>query len=174
MMPQKGLATWPTLNRVLKQLAAALGVRISIDGAEESRAGDGDVYFRVQPGGAASGLHPWKAHVVEDVLVMAGGVYNGWAVEQQELAGSGWAYLVVTWDVSDTDDGWLLSATLDDVEFTIGPEVPPANPGSGTWYVPLVQFDGLEVLSQAETASFSATVCDDGSGSGLGAHIILR
>lgn len=170
-MPTKGLAKWSTLGPLLEKLLLAQGLRISIDGAESATDGEGEVHFTLTPPTGA--LHPWKCSVVGGDLVMSGGSYNGTPVSGATLTGTGWAWLAVEYSLTVEDD-WVVAASLTSVTVDQGSTVPTNDGDAGEFYIALVQFDSGAVLSQAATNSISATVCDDGSGTGTAELNIIQ
>lgn len=163
-MPSQGLARWSTINKVLKELVGKLGFRLEIDGAEEmSQTGDG-LYVKLGNQGTVN--HPWKGVIISGGLAVLGGYCNDIAVAGTTIgAGNGFAYLRVNFAL-DEEDGFVYTATLTGATLGSASSVPGDSPGSGTFYIPLFQYEGVRVISQSATRHMRVAACDDGSGDG--------
>lgn len=171
VMPSYGLVNYGRLRSILNSMAKQMGWRLHFDGADMVKKTPDGLLVKIKPGGDDNVTFPWQCYIIENELWCGGGSYRSTAIGATNLgSGSGWAYLKATWNVSDTEDGYLLSATLTSVIMQTGGSVPSSVPSSGIWYIPIVQFSANKVLGQHRNSSIDARVCDDGSGNARGAH----
>ena len=171
VMPSYGLVNYGRLRSILSSMAKQMGWRLHFDGADMVQKTPDGLLVKIKPGGDDNVTSPWQCYNISGSLWCGGGSYNSTPIPATNLGtGTGWAYLRATWNVSDVEDGYLLSASLTSVGFFIGSSVPGDLPLSGQFSIPIVQFAEGKVVGVHRNSSISARVCDDGSGSGRGVH----
>lgn len=102
------------LDSALRQIGRAVGVQVSIDGAESSSTGpDGSLRFKIAPSGTAS--HPFLCPAVTDgstASVIPGGTVNGVSATGLSLTisatGTKYVYIDVTYTQGVTSNGYVI------------------------------------------------------------------
>lgn len=167
------LVTRDVLAQTLEDFARkTLGIKIEVEGADRAMTTHDSMRFKVRAGGDIAD-HPWRCKIIDGAFTMMGGFYNSHELAATVLGtGSGWAWVKAEWALTLTGS-YVSGASNTSAVIQTGSSVPADDPDGATFYVPLVQFSGGRVLSQAATRSISATVCDNG-GDGSAQHNVLQ
>lgn len=162
--------------RWMLEFARKNGIHLQFDGAERGSETHDGAYFKLAPGGDELADFAFRAKDINGSLWMMAGSYNGVAVAAIEIGNSatGYGYIKAEWDISDVEAGYVMSVPpVTSVTFHTAASVPADSGGTGTFYVPLIQFAAGVVLGQIRSSAISAVVCDSGAGNGSAQHNIL-
>lgn len=158
---------------LIGQLAEQLGVRLQLDGAD---------WVSELPDGMATKVrqsvqeadYPWKGRTISGDLWVLGGYVNDLEISSAEATlSNGIACLVLNFTL-DVEDGFVYGGTLSSAAIDFFASKPPDDGSTGEFYIPLVTYDGTDVILQSARKHAIVGVCDNGAGTGTAVLNVIQ
>lgn len=169
-LPDDGLrfVSKRSFRRFLAMLSSALGISIKIDGATSSQSRDGELNFKLSPGGASGADHPFKCPATADgTITPTAGIVNGNLVTgtpSVSASGTQVVYVEVRMTLTTTAQGYVAGtfATETDWLYAVAGSL-PANTSTRFYQAVATYVDGV-LTTQHLQQHQRVRPRDDGSG----------